>query len=196
MGGTFNPVHVGHLMIAEKAREQFQLDEVLFIPSGVPYLKNLDEVLPGKVRLEMTRLAIEENPFFTISSIETEKESNTYTYETLEILHDKNPNTQYYFVLGADSLYAIENWKHPERIFADCQILAAVRDDKETTDLEAQASRLKEKYNAEIYLLQTGRIDLSSSMIRRLVKEGKSIRYLVPDPVYDYIIKNKLYKEV
>ncbi len=196
MGGTFNPIHIGHLIIAEKAREQFHLDEILFMPSGIPYFKNQDEVLPGSVRVEMTKLAIEENPFFTISTIETEKEHNTYTYETLEDLHARFPHTQYYFILGADSLWTIENWKCPDKIFAGCQILAAVRDDKEMKDLETQAFRLREKYGAEIFLLQTGRIDLSSSAIRRLVKEGNSIRYLVPDPVYDYIIKNKLYKEV
>ncbi len=194
MGGTFDPVHIGHLIIAEKAREQFHLDEVLFMPSGTPYMKNVDEVLPGPIRSEMTRLAIEENPLFSVSTIEVEKEGSTYTYETLETLHDKNPNTEYYFILGADSLFAMENWKNPEKIFADCHILAALRNDKNTEEMEAQAAYLKEKFNADISLIKTGNIEISSSMIRDLVKEGHSIRYLVPDAVYDYIIKNKLYK--
>ncbi len=194
MGGTFDPVHIGHLIIAEKAREQFHLDEVLFMPSGTPYMKNVDEVLPGPIRSEMTRLAIEENPLFSVSTIEVEKEGSTYTYETLETLHDKNPNTEYYFILGADSLFAMENWKNPEKIFADCHILAALRNDKNTEEMEAQAAYLKEKFNADISLIKTGNIEISSSMIRDLVKEGHSIRYLVPDTVYDYIIKNKLYK--
>lgn len=194
MGGTFDPVHIGHLIIAEKAREQFHLDEVLFMPSGTPYMKNADEVLPGSIRAEMTNLAIEENPFFSISTIEIEKEGSTYTYETLETLHNKNSNTEYYFILGADSLFAIEHWKNPEKIFADCHILAAVRNDKNAEEMEAQAAYLKEKFNADISLIKTGHIEISSSMIRELVKDGHSIRYFVPDAVYDYIIKNKLYK--
>lgn len=194
MGGTFDPVHIGHLIIAEKAREQFHLDEVLFIPSGTPYMKNVDEVLPGPIRSEMTSLAIEENPLFSISTIEIEKEGSTYTYETLETLHEKNPNTEYYFILGADSLFAMENWKNPEKIFADCHILAALRNNKNAEEMETQAAYLKEKFNADISLIKTGNIEISSSMIRELVKEGHSIRYLVPDAVYDYIIKNKLYK--
>lgn len=194
MGGTFDPIHIGHLIIAEKAREQFHLDEVLFIPSGTPYMKNVDEVLPGPIRTEMTSLAIEENPLFSISTIEIEKEGSTYTYETLETLHDKNPNTEYYFILGADSLFAMEHWKNPEKIFADCHILAAVRNDKNAEEMETQAAYLKEKFNADISMIKTGHIEISSSMIRELVKDGHSIRYLVPDAVYDYIIKNKLYK--
>lgn len=194
MGGTFNPIHMGHLIIAEKAREQFHLDEVIFMPCGTPYMKNSHEVLPGETRAEMAKLAIMENPFFDVSMMEVEKEGNTYTYETLMSLRDKNPGTEYYFILGADSLWTIENWRSPEKIFENCHILAAVRDEKSDEDMEKQMVYLKEKYNAGVSLLHTSHIEISSSMIREAVGEGKSIRYLVPDAVYDYIIKNKLYK--
>lgn len=194
MGGTFDPPHMAHLIVAEKAREQFRLDEVLFIPSGTPYMKKNKNVLPGHVRMEMTKLAIGDNPFFSVSSIEMEKEGNTYTYETLERLHAENPNTEYYFIMGADSLWAIEHWKAPERIFANCRILAALRDDKSAEDMEAQAAYLKEKFYADIFMLKTGHIEISSSMIRKLSAEGSSIRYLVPEAVHDYIVKNKLYR--
>ena len=157
-------------------------------------MKNVDEVSPGPIRTEMTKLAIEENPFFTISTIEIEKDGSTYTYETLETLHEKNPNTEYYFILGADSLFAMEHWKNPEKIFEECHILAALRNDKNAEEMETQAAYLKEKFNADISLIKTGNIEISSSMIRELIKDGHSIRYLVPDAVYDYIIKNKLYK--
>lgn len=193
LGGTFNPVHVGHLMIAEKAREQFHLDEVLFLPSGIPYMKDQKEVLPGHIRSEMVKLAIEDNPFFDISTMESEKESVSYTYETLMTLHDKNPNTDYYFIMGADNLWSVEKWKNPGQIFANCHILVAARNDKSTADLEKQAAYLKETYGAVISLLQTNHIEISSSMIRNLIREGKSIRYLVPEPVYDYIIIHRLY---
>lgn len=194
MGGTFNPIHMGHLIIAEKAREQFHLDEVIFMPSGTPYMKNAKEVLPGSIRAEMTELATQDNPFFDVSTMEIEKEGNTYTYQTLESLRGKNPNTEYYFILGADSLWAVENWKEPAKIFAGCRILAAVRNEKSVEELERQAHYLKEKYDADIALLQTGHMEISSSMIRSLIKEGNSIRYLVPEAVYDYIVKNKLYR--
>lgn len=194
MGGTFNPIHIGHLIIAEKAREQFHLDEVLFMPSGTPYMKDMQEVLPGHIRAEMTKLAVEENPFFSVSTIEIEKEGSTYTYETLETLHEKNPNAEYFFILGADSLWSIENWKNPERIFAGCHILAALRDGRAKEEMEAQAAHLRTDCQAAVSLIETSHIEISSSMIRDLIRNGHSIRYLVPDAVYDYIIKNKLYK--
>lgn len=193
MGGTFNPIHIGHLLIAEKAREQLGLDCILFMPSGMPYMKDCREVLPGEIRTKMVELAIQSNPFFTISTMEVDREGLTYTYETLECLRSQNPDTEYYFILGADSLWKIEEWKHPERIFAACHILAAIRDNKSTEEMQNQAYYLKEKFNAHITLLQTGHMEVSSSMIRTLCREGKSIRYLVPDAVYDYITQNELY---
>lgn len=194
MGGTFNPIHIGHLIIAERAREQFDLEEVLFMPCGMPYMKDTSELLPSDIRAEMVSLAIKDNPFFTLSTIEIKKKGSTYTYETLEQLRGENPDTEYYFILGADSLWAISDWKEPERIFANCHIVAAVRDDKSAQDMEKQIDFLKNKFGAEIFLLKTGQIEVSSSVIRNLVKEDASIRYLVPDTVYDYIIKNELYK--
>ena len=143
MGGTFNPIHMGHLIIAEKAREQSGLDKVLFMPSGIPYMKDSRQVLPGKVRAQMTELAIRSNPFFDISTMEVEREGRTYTYETLETLRAQNPDTKYYFILGADSLWKIEEWRYPERIFAACHILAAVREEKTTEDMKEQIHYLE-----------------------------------------------------
>ncbi len=194
MGGTFNPIHIGHLIIAERAREQFDLEEVLFMPCGMPYMKDTSELLPSDIRAEMVFLAIKDNPFFTLSTIEIEKKGSTYTYETLEQLRGENPDTEYYFILGADSLWTISDWKEPERIFANCHILAAVRDDKSAQDMKMRINFLKNKFDARISLLKTGLIEVSSSTVRNLVKEGSSSRYLVPNTVYDYIIKNELYK--
>lgn len=194
MGGTFNPIHIGHLIIAEKAREQFDLEEVLFMPCGMPYMKDTSELLPSDIRAEMVSLAIKDNPFFTLSTIEIEKKGSTYTYETLEQLIAENPDTKYYFILGADSLWTISDWKEPERIFANCHILVAVRDDKSAQDMEKRINYLKNKFDAQISLLKTGNIEISSSVVRNLVKENLSIRYMVPDTVYNYIVENKLYK--
>ena len=194
MGGTFNPIHIGHLIIAERAREQFNLEEVLFMPCGMPYMKDTSELLPSDIRAEMVSLAIEDNPFFTLSTIEIEKEGSTYTYETLEQLRGKNPDTEYYFILGADSLWTISDWKEPKIIFANCHILAAVRDDKSAQDMNKRINFLKNKFDAKISLLKTGHIEVSSSFIRDSIKKETSIRYIVPKNVYEYIVENKLYK--
>lgn len=211
MGGTFNPIHNGHLTIAQCAKEQFALDQVLFMPNGVPYMKNLQEVLPASVRCEMTALAIRDIPCFELSDMEAVSDENTYTCNTLQKLKTQHPDADYYFILGADSLYAIEEWRHPELIFKNCTVLAAVR--KESNQkahaekgggkhgeqllqkrLYAQADYLREKYHAAIELLDICGIDVSSTQIRELLKAGASVHGLVPDAVESYISENHLYR--
>lgn len=195
MGGTFNPIHNGHLMIASKAKEQFELDEVLFMPCGVPYMKETEDVESGEIRAEMTMLAIQDIPVFTLSMMEIEHHGNTYTYETLECLKAAHPDTVFYFILGADSLFNLTNWVHPERIFANCHILAAVRDHKTTAQMQEQIELLKKQYQASIFLLRTDYLDISSSDIRRKVALGESIAEDVPEKVAAYITEHKLYQE-
>lgn len=196
MGGTFNPIHMGHLILAETARTQYALDEILFIPSGKSYMKQELEILPGAVRAEMVALAIEDNSSFSLSLMELNRPGNTYTYETLEELKKEKPDTEYYFILGGDSLFAIENWKCPQRIFESCTILAAMRDEKDKDEMQKKAALLTEKYHAKILLLSCGRMDISSTYIREQVKIGKSVRYQMPDKVIKYMEENHLYKEV
>lgn len=211
MGGTFNPIHNGHLTIAQNAKEQFALDKVLFMPSGVPYMKNLREVLSASVRCKMTALAIQDIPCFELSDMEAVSGENTYTYNTLQKLKALHPDEDYYFILGADSLYAIEEWRHPELIFKNCTILAAVRKESaksthaEKDDCEhenpllqkrlyEQADYLREKYHAAIKLLDICEIDVSSTQIRDLLRAGASVHGLVPDAVETYISENHLYR--
>lgn len=194
MGGTFNPIHFGHLAIARKAQEQFALDEVLFIPSGIPYMKDLEEVLPPETRCEMTRLAIEDTPSFALSLIEVNKDKNTYTCETLKDLRASAPAADYYFILGADSLWAMEDWKNPEEIFQNCHVLAAVRDDKSLTDMKNQITYLQEKFDADISILEIDPMDISSSMIRERVRNKMSIHGLVPKKLEMYIDSHHLYQ--
>ncbi len=193
MGGTFNPIHLGHLAIARRAREQFALEKVLFIPSGIPYMKDLTEVLPAEARCEMTRLAIKGEPSFRLSTIEVDKSQNTYTFETLQDLKTNDPMAEYYFIMGADSLWAMEQWKNPQEIFLNCHVLAAVRDDKSPEDMEAQIAYLQEKYDAQISLLKIDAMDISSSMIRNKIRDSRSIHGLVPEAVETYIYEHKLY---
>lgn len=221
MGGTFNPIHNGHLAIARASKEQFALEKVLFMPSGVPYMKNQREVLPIQVRCEMTALAIEEIPGFALSEMEAVdavQGKNTYTCDTLQKLRYTDPEAAYYFILGADSLYAIEEWKNPESIFQNCTVLAAVRTDemmnnksqqvsacgsagqvetvkKQLERLEIQAQYLREKYRASIELLEFEGIDISSTRIREMAREGESLRGLLPKAVEAYIRKNRLYEK-
>ena len=194
MGGTFNPIHNGHLMLAEEAFKQFSLDEVLFMPCGNAYMKADQKIESGETRAEMTALAIQDNPYFALSTMEIERQGETYTYQTLECLRSENPNTEYYFIVGADSLFYMSKWVHPEKIFSNCCILAAIRDDKSTEDMEEQISLLKREYDADVHLIKTSPMDISSSDIRRKIKAGESVEGDVPESVRLYIEKRGLYR--
>lgn len=194
MGGTFNPIHNGHLMLAKEALEQFALDEVLFMPCGNAYMKADQKVESGKTRAEMTALAIHGEPYFTLSEMEIMQPGNTYTYQTLERLKEGNPGINYYFIVGADSLFHMPEWACPERIFANCHVLAAIRDDKTYADLNKQIRLLKKKYDADVHLLETECMDISSSDIRNKIASGESIENDVPEAVRLYIEERGLYR--
>ena len=193
MGGTFNPIHQGHLLLAEQAREYCELDEVLFIPSGNSYMKDSSEILDGEIRIFMTAAAIEDNPSFTLSTMEMEREGATYTCDTIQDLREKEPFAQYYFIMGANSLFSMESWKDPGEIFKNCILVAAARDSRDTFSLTEKATELQAKYQARIIILPERKIDISSSEVRSRIREGKSVRYMIPDKVIDYISSNHLY---
>lgn len=193
MGGTFNPIHLGHMILAENAREYFELDEILFVPSGTPYMK--DNVLDSKTRISMTGVAIEDNPYFALSTIEVDRGGNSYSYETLQTLQEQNPDTKYYFIVGADSLFAMDKWMFPEKIFSCCTVLAAMREGHSMIELSQQMEYLMEKFQADIHLLPSRSMDISSTDIRDRVRNGESIRYLVHENVNRYIEKYGIYME-
>lgn len=195
MGGTFNPIHYGHLLLAEQAREYACLDEIIFMPSGNSYMKDSSEIVPGKHRLAMAELALSDNPFFNVSAIEIERDGPTYTYETLHTLRQRQPDTLFYFILGADNLFSIEHWKAPEEIFGSCRLIAAEREDKGKKDWKRQAEYLEQRYGTQVILLPERRIDISSSEIRRRLQRGDSVKYMVPEKVLQYIYENRLYKQ-
>lgn len=195
MGGTFNPIHLGHLIIAEEAFEAYNLDEVLFVPSGISYMKDPLEVLDAKKRVHMTGLAIEDNPHFALSTIEIDRDGNSYSYETLETLRKQNPNTEYYFLVGADTLFALETWKHPEILLPSCTILVAVRNGVPMEKMQEQASYLEKKFGGSIKLLTTPNIEISSTDIRKRLAENRNVKYFLPDSVLDFINKYDLYKQ-
>lgn len=195
MGGTFNPIHNGHLILAEHAREYCRLDEILFMPSGNSYMKDCEQILDGETRISMTALAIEDNPYFVLSAMEVERKGPTYTCETLAELKKLHPETEYYFIVGTDNLFSIETWWKPEEILACCTLIVAARGAKDESAILKKAADLKEKYNARIILLPERKFDISSTEIREKIKRGESVRYLLPDKVITYIEKNRLYKE-
>ncbi len=195
MGGTFNPIHLGHLLMAENARESFALDQVLFIPSGCSYMKDPNSILPGAARYHMCELAVADNPFFAVSDVELMRPGNTYTYETLAALKEQEPDTSFYFIAGADSLADMGQWKCPEKIFQSAVILVAYREGYPEKELERCKKQYVEAYEADIRFLPMQYIAISSTKIRELAAKGNSIRYQVPKAVYRYIKEQQFYSK-
>lgn len=194
MGGTFDPIHVGHLILGEKAYEQLELDKVWFLPAGnPPHKQNRIGRATDEQRVEMVRRAISGNSHFELSLIEMNAEGFTYSYRTLETLKEQNPDTDYYFIIGADSLYNFNTWREPARICAACTIVVATRDHISSDSLEDEMICLSKQYNGNFVRLATLNIDISSQLLRKWHQEGKSLRYYVPDSVVDYIGENHIY---
>jgi len=212
-GGTFNPIHNGHLRAAEEVREKLGFDRILFIPSGKPPLKTKDIAVAAH-RFEMARLAILDNPFFEISDIETKRTGKSYTVKTIEELKKAYPSREFYLILGIDAFLDIPNWRHPERLielanfviisrpgfqFADLKLSPYIqkinrRTLKSIDDAEQDVCALALESRREAVLLGITPMQISATWIRNALKEGKSIKYLLPAEVQSYIINNKLYK--
>lgn len=195
MGGTFNPVHIGHLLLGEFAYEQFELDEIWFMPNGNPPHKEVfswENALAQ--RIEMLRLAIDGVPYFKLSLHEADDSKHSYTYQTLKELKELYPENEYYFILGADSLFALETWKNYKEIFPSCVILAAMRDDKMREDVIVQIRYLIQKYDADIRLLKAPKFEISSTELRERIQQKKSIKYMVPQTVEEYIVEHQIYQ--
>lgn len=196
MGGTFDPIHIGHLLLGEFAYEDFGLDEIWFLPNGNPPHKVTDDSKEAlRHRIEMVKLAASEIPYFRVNLHEADTEKHFYTYSTMQEFNSRYPGDDFYFILGADSLFAIEEWKYFKEIFPTCTILAAMRDDKDAESMREQIRYLTEKYGARIELLQAPLVEISSTTIRERTLKGLSVRYMVPDSVADYIHKYQLYQE-
>ncbi len=194
MGGTFDPPHLGHLMSAQFAACDLELEKVIFLPTGrISYKENFERA-DAVHRYEMTRISISDNPVFDICDIEVKSAEYSYTYLALEKLHLLYPNTHFYFIVGADSLNYMERWKEPQKIFDLCSVVVVGREGFSTEDNIAKAEELKIEFNADIHFVSMPMIDLSSTDIKRRIKEGKSIKYMVSDDVLDYINDMGLYK--
>jgi len=212
-GGTFNPIHYGHLRAAEEVRERFDLTKVVFVPSKSPPLK-IHELQDPEHRYNMTELAIAGNRFFEVSDIEYKRPGKSYTVHTVEELRGIYPDATLHFILGIDAFIEIPQWWQPERLFSLIDFIVISRPffkfvtlisspyiDSDKNDLERldkgelESCTVKLKSNREVTAFRVSLMDISATEIRRLARKGKSIKYLLPETVESYIIANKLYMQ-
>ncbi|MFQ5933434.1 MAG: nicotinate-nucleotide adenylyltransferase [Dehalococcoidia bacterium] len=194
LGGTFDPVHTGHVIIAEEARVQLSLDDVLFVPTGQPWFKEGVDVTPAQARLEMLHRAVDENPHFCIDTQELERQGLTYTVDTIaELRRRLGRDAEIYFIIGLDALAELPRWKEPERLISLCCFAAMKRPGYTRLDIESLAKEIPGIEN-RVRLVDNVQVDISSSDIRQRVQAGRSIRYLVPEAVEAYIRDSNLYR--
>ncbi len=211
-GGTFNPIHYGHLRAAEEVRDKVNLDKILFVPAGSPPLKT-EDIADTEYRYEMAKLAVADNRSFELSDIECRLTGKSYTLNTIEELRRAHPESEFFLILGIDAFLDMPNWWQPEVLITLTNFIVISRPDfrfadlKKSPYLKIKEVTLKdmdnattEKYisnlksNRDAILLKLTHMDISSTEIRRLIKKNKSIKYLLPPEVQSYIIMNGLYK--
>ncbi len=209
LGGTFNPIHLAHLRIAEEVREACALDQVLFIPAAVPPHKAVPEDVPFAHRLTMVEAAIATNPFFAVSDIENRRAGKSYSVDTLEALHRERPGDEFYFIIGMDSFRDLESWKDYRRLFELCNIVVAARpgvvvgDPKSLLPIadmkefcyNCASKTLRHHSGTSVIFVEETFLDISSTRIRQLVGEGRSPRYLATAAVCSYIERHGLYRD-
>ena len=192
-GGSFNPIHYGHLMICEYIKEEMGLDKVIFIPTGNPPHKELE--VSAEDRYEMVRLAISPNPDFEISDIETTRVKKSYTVDTIRELKKIYKEEKLYFLIGLDSLFQLKTWMKIRDLSQEIEFVVALRPgylDKE--EINKEIDFLRENFGTKINLIKTPLYEISSTDLRDRIREGKSLRYLIPKKVLDYIEESGFYK--
>ena len=193
LGGTFDPIHMGHLVLAEEVRARLDLAEILFVPAGQPWLKVGSPVSSAGHRVEMVRLAIADRPYFKLSTIEIERAGPTYTVDTIaELKAQLGAGDELFFILGRDNLAELPRWRQPSRLITMCRLVAVPRPGYPLPDLKALEASIP-GLSQRVMLMDKPEIDISASAIRDRVARGLSIHHLVPEPVAGYIRQHKLY---
>ena len=193
MGGTFDPIHIGHLACADQARETFGLDAVVFVPAGNPVFKRDQRVTPAADRLAMCRIAVASNPAFDVSSIEIDRGGDTYTVDTLRHMRAHYPdNVELFFITGADAVFSIVKWRESSEIARLAKLIAVTRPGYEMS--EEKKRYLAEQSEFSVTYAEVIALAISSSDLRRRVSENKSIRYLTMQGVLDYVESHGLYR--
>jgi nicotinate-nucleotide adenylyltransferase len=194
LGGTFDPIHFGHLLAAEWAGEAFGLDELVFIPAARPPHKDPAGVIDGHHRYRMVELAIEDNPAFSVSSLELERSGYSYTIDTVRHYLQSDPQLDIRFILGVDALQLIYSWKDVTQLLKLCRFIVVTRPGYQLDRSDPVFETVPAEIWDRVELLSIPGVEISSSEIRCRVAAGQSIRYLLPSPVADYIDKNHLYR--
>ena len=183
LGGTFNPIHIGHLILAEEVREKLKLDRIIFVPAYLPPHKDNSDIACASVRLAMVKLAIKGNIYFSVSDTEIKRNGRSYTIDTIREFKKMYPKDELYFITGSDLLKYLDDWKDLSQIINMVKFIVATRPGYSLGDLPSH-----------IYTVAIRAVDVSAFEIRKTIKENKSFRYLVPDPVFSYINKKRLYR--
>lgn len=193
LGGTFDPFHKGHFVLAKTAYEQFGLDEVWIMPNGNPPHKKNIEQTDFYIRCEMIELATDGVDYMKLCKVEGSEESYHYTYQTLEYFHKKYPAYEFYFIIGADSLNDFPTWREPGKIAGLCTLLVACRDESGTEELKAKIDEMESLFGGRYLIMNSPKVDAASSEIRKMVSAGEDISEYVGKEVCEYIKKLKLY---
>lgn len=190
--GTFDPIHLGHILSVEIVREHLQFDKVVFVPSKHPPNKLRKSITDGQHRLRMIELSIEDNPYFEVSDVELQAEDNiSYTWVTIDAFKQKYPKADIYLLLGADTVYDLPNWQYLDKIVAACTIVGFQRGGEQ--DL-CQREKPGLGEGARLILVDTPQLEISSTDIRQRLSEGKTTRYMLHDKVLHYIKEHCLYE--
>ena len=190
MGGTFDPIHNGHLFVAEEARTHFRLNNVLFVPNGSPPHKREDGMTAATHRYAMAVIATHSNPAFSCSPVELNRTGHSYTVDTLDMIQNQNPGAELFTIVGVDAIADILTWKRHEDVMRKTTFIAATRPGFDLNDLK---ERLPQTYQERILMIGSTVLEISSTDLRSRVRQGHSIRYLTPDGVVEYITKCRLY---
>ncbi|MBR2594123.1 MAG: nicotinate-nucleotide adenylyltransferase [Firmicutes bacterium] len=194
MGGTFDPIHYGHLSAAQFAAEEFNIDEVIFMPAGFPYFKEKSQVTPGDIRLVMTKLAVKGNSLFTVSDMEIKRQGETYTVDTMDEL-SRTIGGELFLITGSDAAAGLEKWHEPERLLQLCSVIVVSRPGSDDEWEEFRKTELYKQYEDRFLRLMIPGVDVSSTELRKRAAAGKSIKYLLPEEVENYILKNQIYNK-
>lgn len=195
LGGTFDPIHLGHILIAKQAMEEYSLDEIWFLPTGKSPHKEASEVTSTFHRLNMVELAIQPYSKFFLCDYETKQEKVNYTFQTLKHLTEQYQETTFYFIMGQDSIKDFPKWKEPSQICKYATLLVAIRQEVEyTKELEEDIAFVRRQYHATIKCLHSPNFPVSSSQIRVLARKKQQISEFVPKEVEEYIIENHIYQ--
>ena len=195
LGGTFNPIHNGHLSMAYISLYEFSLGEIIFLPLGTPPHKKNEYIASNQSRLDMIRLAIAAEPRFSVNTLELNRNGYTYTVDTLEILTRENLNSEYYFIIGADTLFELHTWKNCERVFFLTSFICILRPGQDDLCVKQYIEKLNQKYGYKFFLAHERGPDISSSLIRAMSARGEFPEEYVPEDVARYLIDKRIYCE-